>query len=210
MRDKKPLPEPHSASDWIANFRTIGIPPSILLCIAMWFGLSIYWSIAARNRSAARSSESVLSRQFHLLLIAVGQILVFFPFFGPRARFLPASPWLGALGVLLCFLGLVFAVAARRTLGRNWSGEVTTKVDHTLVTSGPYALVRHPIYTSAFVMYGGTALASGELHAMLGVALVAVAYARKIPMEEKVLAAEFGPAWYDYRARTKALIPFVL
>jgi len=70
-------------------------------------------------------------------------------------------------------------------------------------------VVRHPIYSSAFLMYGGTALASGEIHALVGIALVAFAYARKIPMEEKVLAAEFGPAWADYRARTKAIIPFV-
>jgi protein-S-isoprenylcysteine O-methyltransferase Ste14 len=104
---------------------------------------------------------------------------------------------------------LWLAVVARRALGRNWSGEVTTKVDHTLVTTGPYALVRHPIYSSVFLLYGGTALASGEVHALVGLGLVIVAYARKIPMEEKVLAAEFGPAWDDYRARTKAIVPYL-
>lgn len=137
-------------------------------------------------------------------------MLLFFPVPGLRARFLPAAPALGFAGVGLALAGLVLAVVARRALGRNWSGEVTTKVDHALVTHGPYALVRHPIYTAVFAMYLGTALAAGEVHALAGLALVSLAYARKIPMEETVLAAEFGEAWTRYRARTKALIPFVL
>jgi protein-S-isoprenylcysteine O-methyltransferase Ste14 len=209
VRGRQRLPEPNSARDWFANFKTIGLPPSILLCIAMWVALSLYWSFAARTRSEARSSESGASRRFHLLLISLGQLLVFLPFPGLRARFLPAEPLWGAVGVILCAAGLVLAVVARRALGRNWSGEVTTKVDHTLVTNGPYAVVRHPIYSSAFLMYGGTALASGEIHALIGIALVAIAYARKIPMEEKVLAAEFGPAWTTYRNRTKSIVPFL-
>jgi protein-S-isoprenylcysteine O-methyltransferase Ste14 len=113
-------------------------------------------------------------------------------------------------GVALCAAGLVLAVLARRALGRHWSGEVTAKVDHALVTTGPYAVVRHPIYSSVFVMYGGTAMAAGELHALVGLALLAIAYARKIPMEEEVMDREFGEAWQTYRARTKALIPGLL
>jgi protein-S-isoprenylcysteine O-methyltransferase Ste14 len=175
----------------------------------MWLALSFYWSFEARNRSEARSSESFASRQLHLALITAGQLLVLFPVPGLRARFLPVAPGFGVIGVALAASGLLLAVVARRALGRNWSGEVTTKVDHTLVTNGPYAVVRHPIYSSAFLMYGGTALASGEIHALVGIALVAIAYARKIPMEEKVLSAEFGPAWKDYRGRTKAIIPFL-
>jgi protein-S-isoprenylcysteine O-methyltransferase Ste14 len=208
-RGRKPTPHPHDFAGWIASFRARGLPPSILLCLAMWLALSFYWSFEARNRSEARSSESFGSRQFHLALITAGQLLVLFPIPGLRARFLPVAPAFGAIGVALAASGLLLAVVARRALGRNWSGEVTTKVDHTLVTTGPYALVRHPIYSSVALLYGGTALASGEVHALVGLALVTIAYARKIPMEEKVLSAEFGPAWTDYRNRTKSIIPFV-
>lgn len=189
--------------------RSTGLPPSILLAVAAWLLLSLYWSWAARDKSDARSSETGRSRQFHLLLISAAQLLVLLPVPGLRQRVLPAAPWGGALGVALCLAGLAFSVLARRALGRNWSGEVTAKVGHTLVTGGPYALVRHPIYTGVFGLYIGTAVASGELHALLGVVLAAIAYARKIPMEESVLANEFGAAWTAYRARTKAIIPFV-
>jgi protein-S-isoprenylcysteine O-methyltransferase Ste14 len=134
-------------------------------------------------------------------------MLVLLPVPGLRARFLPAAPAYGVLGVALCAAGVVLAVAARRALGRHWSGEVTAKVDHALVTTGPYAVVRHPIYSSVFVMYGGTAIAFGEVHALVGIALLAIAYARKIPMEEAVMSREFGEAWRAYRARTKAIIP---
>ena len=202
-------PEPHSFADWIAHLRAIGLPPSVFTCIVLWVALSLYWSFEARNRSVARSSESTLSRQFHVWMISLGQLLVIFPIPGLRARFLPVAPAFGVIGVALAAAGLLLAVAARRELGRNWSGEVTTKVDHTLVTTGPYRAVRHPIYSSVFLMYGGTALASGEVHALVGLALVIFAYARKIPMEEKVLAAEFGAAWTEYKARTKVIVPFL-
>ena len=199
---------PASFPEFLAHSRASGLPPSILLCILLWLALSAYWSWAARSKSEARSSEGVLSRQFHMLLVSAAQLLVFLPVPGLRMRILPDAPWGGIVGVGLCLAGLAFSVAARRALGRNWSGEVTTKVGHTLVTGGPYALVRHPIYTGVFGLYIGTAVASGELHALVGVVLAAIAYARKVPMEEKVLAAEFGDAWTDYRARTKAIIPF--
>ena len=201
------LPPPASFGEFADR---IGLPPSILLCIALWIALSLYWTYAAKDASRARSSESGASRQFHLLLISLGQLLVLVPVPGLRARFLPVHPAFGIAGVALAFAGVLLAIAARRALGRNWSGEVTTKVDHALVTTGPYAVVRHPIYSSVFLMYGGTALASGEIHALIGLALVVIAYARKIPMEEKVLAAEFGAGWDDYRARTKAIIPGLL
>jgi protein-S-isoprenylcysteine O-methyltransferase Ste14 len=203
-------PSPHNLAELLANFRSVGLPPAVIVCMLCWVGLSIYWSYAARDRSDARSSESIVSRQFHLALITAGQLLLFVPVRGLRARFLPASPALGILGFGLCVAGLALAVVARRALGSNWSGEVTAKVDHRLVTTGPYAVVRHPIYSSVFCLYVGTAIASGELHALVGVALAALAYARKIPMEEAVLAREFGEEWTRYRARTKALIPYVL
>ena len=103
--------------------------------------------------------------------------------------------------------GIFFAVWARRHLGRNWSGEITIKVDHSLVRSGPYRIVRHPIYTAVLGMYAGSALVSGELHALLGLALAAGAYARKVRIEEAVLAGFFGKEYDDYRHATWALVP---
>ncbi len=106
------------------------------------------------------------------------------------------------------FFGL--AIAARRTLGRNWSGAITEKTDHELIRSGPYRLVRHPIYTAIIGMFLGTALVSGDVHAFLGTVVMAAAYARKIRLEERNLAAVFGPRYDDYRRTTRALIPWVV
>jgi protein-S-isoprenylcysteine O-methyltransferase Ste14 len=101
-------------------------------------------------------------------------------------------------------------VWARRRLGRNWSGEVTVKVDHELVRVGPYRRIRHPIYTAAIGMYLGPALVSGRLQGLLSLALVAIAYARKIRQQERVLRAESGAAYQQYRRESHALVPWIL
>ncbi len=113
------------------------------------------------------------------------------------------------MGLFLQALGVLLAIWARRHLGRNWSGEIAIKVDHQLVRSGPYALVRHPIYTALLAMYAGSAVVSGEWHALLGLALAAIAYGRKIQLEETNLLESFGAGYREYCGRTWALLPGV-
>jgi len=110
----------------------------------------------------------------------------------------------------LCDVRIALAIWARRHLGRNWSGEVRIRDDHQLVQSGPYRLIRHPIYTAMFAMYTGTALVSGELHALLAIAVLAVAYWRKIRLEERALSAALGATYDSYRRGTWALIPWLV
>jgi protein-S-isoprenylcysteine O-methyltransferase Ste14 len=104
-------------------------------------------------------------------------------------------------------MGLLLAVWARRHLGRNWSGEIAIKVDHKLVRSGPYRVVRHPIYTALLGMYAGSAVVFGELHALLGLAMAVFAYGRKVNLEEANLMECFGADYRDYRSATWALLP---
>ena len=101
-------------------------------------------------------------------------------------------------------------VWARRHLGSHWSGEIAIKVDHRIVQSGPYRLIRHPIYTAMLGMFAGTALMSGQLHALLGLVMAAIAYGRKIRLEEASLCQAFGPAYDAYRRDTWALVPGLL
>ncbi len=96
---------------------------------------------------------------------------------------------------------------ARRHLGANWSGEITIKVDHRLVRTGPYRKIRHPIYTAMLGMFVGTCIVSGELHAIMGTALCALAYWRKIRLEESNLDEAFGPDYAAYRRESWALLP---
>src|SRR6185312_4013633 len=116
----------------------------------MWLSWVVYWLAASRDVKSTLQRESPSSRFSHMVPLAIAALL----FSDPRMRigflgerFLPLSVWLFWLGTFLTGGGLLFTVWARLHLGRNWSGSVTIKEGHELVTSGPYALVRHPIYT---------------------------------------------------------------
>jgi protein-S-isoprenylcysteine O-methyltransferase Ste14 len=106
--------------------------------------------------------------------------------------------------------GLALAVWARRHLGRNWSGIVTVKQDHELIRSGPYGLVRHPIYTGLLLAILGTAGAIGEWRGLFAFALITVGFVLKFKMEERFMSETFGEQYARYRAEVRSLIPFVI
>jgi protein-S-isoprenylcysteine O-methyltransferase Ste14 len=104
---------------------------------------------------------------------------------------------------------LLLGVWARRHLGRNWSAEVRIAVDHPLIRTGPYRLLRHPIYTAMLGMVLGTAITSGQYPALLGVAILVIAYLRKTHLEEKILLQTLGADYDAYRRDTWALVPLL-
>lgn len=112
------------------------------------------------------------------------------------------------LGVILCVLGLAFAIWARRDLGRNWSGTPSMKEDHELVTSGPYRFVRHPIYTGMILALFGSVLASGIIWLVIFI-IFCINFLYQLPVEEKYMMQLFPNEYPEYKKRTKALIPFV-
>jgi protein-S-isoprenylcysteine O-methyltransferase Ste14 len=116
---------------------------------------------------------------------------------------------LGIVGLALDITGVAFAIWARITLGNNWSNAITLKENHELVQGGPYAFVRHPIYTGMFVAMLGTALTIGTVISYLGVISSLVGILIRIRDEDALMAKEFGEAHTAYRTRTKALIPFI-
>jgi len=106
-------------------------------------------------------------------------------------------------------LALLFTWWARLGLGRLWSSSVTRKEGHRVIDTGPYAIVRHPIYTGLLAATLATAVAIGTWTALLAVACVGTGFWLKASIEEKFLAAEFGPDFYEsYRRRVPMLIPF--
>jgi protein-S-isoprenylcysteine O-methyltransferase Ste14 len=175
--------------------------------VAAWALYSIYWEAAAKNAAPIASSESRGSRRLHVFLVNAALLLIFAPVPGLRQRYLPTSPLVIAGGLAIQAAGLILAVWARQHLGRNWSGEIAIKVDHKLVRSGPYRVVRHPIYTALLGMYAGSAVVFGELHALLGLAMAVFAYGRKVRLEEANLMESFGADYRDYRGATWALLP---
>jgi protein-S-isoprenylcysteine O-methyltransferase Ste14 len=176
---------------------------------AGWVGFSVYWGIAAKNSAAAKSSEAARSRRVHELLTNGALLLLFLPVPGLRHSFLPASPVWVPVGLALQSAGFALAVWARRHLGSNWSGRIEIKTDHELVRSGPYRWLRHPIYTALLGIYVGTALVDNQTHALIGIAIIAVAYWRKVRMEEAKLRETFGRGYDDYRRATWGALPGV-
>jgi len=179
----------------------------MLASIAMWCVIEIYWDLSAKKTAPAADSESRGSRRLHLLLVGAAQLLVFLPVHGLRQRYLPASAILTATGLTLNAIALVLAIWARRCLGCYWSGEITIKVGHQLIRSGPYRVIRHPIYTALLGLYLGTAIVSGELHTLIGLALAVIAYLRKILLEESNLIRAFGADYSEYQGESWALLP---
>jgi protein-S-isoprenylcysteine O-methyltransferase Ste14 len=184
-------------------------PVGMRLSLVLLFIFGVYWSIAAKESAAAKKSESVWSRQLHLILVNGAVLLLILPVPGLAGRFLPASHFLVAAGLVIEAAFILLAVWARRSLGSNWSGEVRIATGHQLVRSGPYRFLRHPIYTAVLGMYGGTVIVSGEIHAPIALVIVTLAYWRKIRLEERVLGETFGAEYDAYRRDTWALVPLL-
>lgn len=179
----------------------------------VWIVFIIFWALAAfvQKRNARRQTVGSRLMQFSIIF------LVLVPFFveSGRAGFLyrhlyPNLPVLQYFGVLLLLLGFGFAVWARFVLGRNWSGIVTVKEDHTLITRGPYAWVRHPIYTGILLALLGTAVTLGTVLNFLEVPMVGLALWLKLRTEERFMIETFGEQYTAYRRHVKALIPHLI
>jgi len=180
---------------------------------AMWLSWAFYWWVESRNVKITVRHESVSSRLMHIIPLVVAIVLISVPrvpFPLLARRFVPLSDWAFWLGVLLTAGGMLFSIWARVHLGKNWSGTVTIKQNHELITGGPYALVRHPIYTGLLLAFLGSALAIGEWRGVLASAMVAIALWRKLRLEERWMHQQFGDAYQTYAQRVATLVPFVL
>lgn len=176
-----------------------------------WLAFLVYWlAMAIGNKRVARK-QSFAGR---MVQIAVGG-LAFLLLYGNGLqigllgrRIVPRElAWIAA-GAALTYAGIAFAVWARVTLGGNWSGIVTVKQDHQLITSGPYRFVRHPIYSGLLVALLGTALAIGRFSGFVAVLVAFAGWRFKWRTEEKFMVEEFGDQYEQYRRSTPAIVPF--
>lgn len=111
------------------------------------------------------------------------------------------------IGLLLCVLGMAFAVWARVSLGRNWGAPMTLSEGHELVTSGPYRLVRHPIYSGLLLAMLGSAPTIGVFWVLLPACGIYLVFSAKA--EERLMAAQFPNQYPDYKKKTKMIVPFL-
>jgi len=114
------------------------------------------------------------------------------------------------LFAVVVVLGISFTWWARIHLGRFWSNAITRKEGHRVIDTGPYGLVRHPIYTGLIGAMIATGIAVGTATALLGAALIAVGLWQKARMEEGFLTTELGAdAYGPYCRRVPMLVPFL-
>ncbi len=179
------------------------------VAVGLWALWLVSWHIAALWRSKPTVKAPVTTYRAQFLLIIVGFFLVFNGI--PRLRgpvLWPVEAPLGWSMEGLIVVGIAFAWWARLHLGRLWSGGVERMAEHRVVDSGPYALVRHPIYTGLIAAALGMAVIRATPWALVGAALFALGFALKAKVEERFLEAELGG--YDaYRARVPMIVPFV-
>jgi protein-S-isoprenylcysteine O-methyltransferase Ste14 len=118
------------------------------------------------------------------------------------------DPWRAGLGLMLFALGLGVAIWARLHIGPNWGTPMTQKDEPELVTSGPYHVVRHPIYSGILVAGVGTAVAL-SWRWLTAVALAGVYFLYSATVEERYMTEQFPDSYPAYKRSTKMLVPFV-
>ena len=133
----------------------------------MWLAIFIIWAISGLKTKRTVGSASDARARISLGGALLGWLMLFNRGFRPgllSERFVANGPIPAYLGTTLTAIGLGFAVWARFTIGRNWGRLITVQEDHQLIRTGPYAIVRHPIYSGFMLATFGTALAIGEVH----------------------------------------------
>lgn len=185
------------------------------IVIGSWVVFILYWGVSAIG--VKRDINRSLWWRFAWLRFAVIAVILSVLWKNPKfeaviQRFwiLPAtSPYvpLAVVGAVLGVLGTAYAIWARVHLGRNWSPIPNVKEEHELVTSGPYRLVRHPIYTGMIVAALGTAFVIPVWFAIF--AAITAMFIWRVRVEEDLMTKQFPNHYPEYKKHTWALIPYV-
>ena len=180
---------------------------------AVWIAFFLYWQIKAANTKTTQRLEPAASRILRVFIFLIAIVLLSttrIPLPWLYLELWPQGLWPFWLGAAITVAGLLFAVWARVHLGRNWSRSVTIKQGHELITTGPYAVVRHPIYTGILTGFLGMAIAISQVRGFIVVVLVFFAFWLKLSMEEKWMRSQFGETYAAYARQTAALVPYLL
>jgi protein-S-isoprenylcysteine O-methyltransferase Ste14 len=170
-----------------------------------WAAFWAYWLFAAfsmKRGHVAWSRELRIRAVIVVLAILLARLGAF------QSHGLNTDPWRAGLGLVLFANGLGFAIWARLHIGRNWGGPMSRKDDPELVSSGPYRLVRHPIYSGVLVAGVGTAVALSWAW-LIAVALAGVYFVYSATVEERNLTEQFPDTYPAYKRSTRMLLPFI-
>jgi protein-S-isoprenylcysteine O-methyltransferase Ste14 len=180
----------------------------LLIAYASWFTFVLAWNMLDRPAKTTATPRASRER-LHLLVITLGIVLLVL---GPT-QYLTGRMWVNPafvdwLMLLVMAAGIAWYWWPRRHLGRFWSASVTHKEGHRIVDTGPYRLVRHPMYTGMIVMDAGMAVVCTTPLALAAVPVMTVGLRLKARVEEQFLSEELGAAAYGrYKNRTPMLVP---
>jgi protein-S-isoprenylcysteine O-methyltransferase Ste14 len=170
-----------------------------------WAAFWLYWLVAAFSTKRGRVPWS---RELRIRAVIAVVVFVLIRVGAFRGHGLNTDPLRAGVGLVLFGLGLGFAVWARIHIGRNWGVPMTQKDEPELVTSGPYHLVRHPIYSGILVAGLGTTLALSWWW-LAAVVLAGIYFIYGATVEERYLTGQFPDSYPAYRRSTKMLVPFI-
>ena len=190
------------------------LPPSQpeVVIYGLWAFWVVSWFAAAVWTSRTVKRPFFGSEIVYRLVTVIGALMLFGSFRAARGlpHLWPHNEMLDWAMAALTATGIAFTWWARIHLGRLWSGNVTKKTGHHVVDTGPYRIVRHPIYTGIILASYATAVASGTLVAFVGATVMLLGWYIKARLEERFLRLELDAQAYDaYAARVPMLIPFV-
>jgi protein-S-isoprenylcysteine O-methyltransferase Ste14 len=180
--------------------------------LACWGIFLAFWLVTAlfvkpTAQTAPREGTAILVRMVLgiAVLLTLGRM---FPVLNEQLW--GYSTTMGIVADVCAGAGLLLMLWARVTLGRNWSALVVLRQDHELVERGPYAVIRHPIYAGLLLLFLGEGVWYGSVAWLLLFLIVTAAFWYKAQVEETFMTHHFPVEYPRYKARTKALIPFVL
>jgi protein-S-isoprenylcysteine O-methyltransferase Ste14 len=175
-----------------------------------WVVFLAYWALAALKTNRTARKESFGWRYGIVLLEMTGFAFLFHYYSGIEflnQRIFPSNHALMIAAVALTWAGIGLALWARTHLGQYWSGRITIKEDHKLVRTGPYARLRHPIYSGLDLAVIGTGLAIDRWRCVIGVCVIILGFWIKAKREETMLSGQFGAAFEEHRRYTGFLLP---
>ena len=175
-----------------------------------WIIFLVYWFAAGMRVNRMARNEPPAEKWSRILLMAAAFVLLDWndPRFGVLNEFfVPYSPKLFVVAAMLTWVGIGFAIWARYHIGKYWSSTVALREDHELIRTGPYARIRHPIYTGMLLAVLGTALAVGRYRALVAFVVVLGGFIWKSRKEEALLAGQFGPGFEEHKRHTGFFLP---
>jgi len=181
----------------------------LLIAYALLGIFVISWHVSGIRQSRTVATPHRRRERLYTLFIVLGWALIVMPPGKPMTPKLWTAPssvdWV-MLGVIVA--GFAFCWWARFHLGRLWSAEVSHKEGHRIVDTGPYRLVRHPMYTGFIVSYAGLAIICATALAISAVGFFVIGLWLKARLEEQFLSVELGAASYaTYMTQTPMLVP---